>query len=929
VAAAAPSLHIENLLKARYGSYEETDIKKDSTSSLYQKIHQRKMEQTELSEGNENDEEGTITLKFLTAAPFGTWIDNSIQNFMKSKGEGVIDVELIGLSFPDLFAEIKNEATFGGGLYDGFVTPPSISGSIHEFNGWADLTPTIKSSDTIDWPDMFLAYRKMIAQYEEKIIMMPLDGDMLVMYYNQEILDSFDLKPPRTWDEYLDAAKAVHSKVIQRDGKDVELVGSCIGRTKFCAGSYWATNVLSTMTQSAGFDEGHLFDTADMLPLTGEAMEEMLRLMEGQVEYGAGESEFGGCIGLNERMMGAEANCALTIHWGDLFKKHLAPPMTIGTNLGIAPTPGSKKVLDRKTMKLVDCDEDRCPNAIRYDDIGLVNQAPYAAFGGWSCAVSNYTSSRRKAIATEFCAFASGKEESTRHVIPNATNSAIMTGQDPFRQSHIDLGMYDSMGYNPSTTKEFLGVVQKGLSSENAVIDNKFPTADQINEVLDVAVFDHLQKIQKGEIPDSERESEREKITLQMTQEFKNIISKYDEQDSTAVPALEAYQRNRGVYKIDVDPNLLGGLRWFGWSFGIILIVVAISFAVWTTVARKDRIVRGSQPLFLVLICVGVIFMATSLFPLGIDDGVASQEQCNHACMATIWLFCIGFTCTFAALFSKIHRLNKILKAASKFKRVKVSEKDVLPPLLFLLSVNIILLLILTLVDPLTWVRKTRDNDERNTYGSCLVGGGVSIAMLSLLGVVNVSALILANIESYRTRNIKTEYNESKYVEIAMIWIAQVAFIGIPLLFLVQDNPSAKLFVTSCIIIIVSLSVLVLIFIPKIIFWKSGGLKKGNTNNSMNFASHPNTSHTKSSVINGNSASIGLKFDIMKSTNSSHAAELAELKRKITELANVTEEKGSISSKDFQAGGLSEYLQKKEHANKKISFLDEYGQDVI
>eukprot|EP00957_Ditylum_brightwellii_P184469 14050358-Ditylum_brightwellii.AAC.1 len=70
VAAAAPSLHIENLLKARYGSYEETDIKKDSTSSLYQKIHQRKMEQTELSEGNENDEEGTITLKFLTAAPF-------------------------------------------------------------------------------------------------------------------------------------------------------------------------------------------------------------------------------------------------------------------------------------------------------------------------------------------------------------------------------------------------------------------------------------------------------------------------------------------------------------------------------------------------------------------------------------------------------------------------------------------------------------------------------------------------------------------------------------------------------------------------------------------------------------------------------------------------------------------------------------------
>jgi len=43
--------------------------------------------------------------------------------------------------------------------------------------------------------------------------------------------------------------------------------------------------------------------------------------------------------------------------------------------------------LDRGTGKLVPCNKDRCPNAIYYEDIGLVNYAPYAAFGGWSGAV--------------------------------------------------------------------------------------------------------------------------------------------------------------------------------------------------------------------------------------------------------------------------------------------------------------------------------------------------------------------------------------------------------------------------------------------------------------------------------------------------------------------------------------------------------------
>jgi hypothetical protein len=50
--------------------------------------------------------------------------------------------------------------------------------------------------------------------------------------------------------------------------------------------------ILSTMTQTHGTSSGFMFDTADMTPLTGPALEETLRLLEEQVPYGAPEGMY-------------------------------------------------------------------------------------------------------------------------------------------------------------------------------------------------------------------------------------------------------------------------------------------------------------------------------------------------------------------------------------------------------------------------------------------------------------------------------------------------------------------------------------------------------------------------------------------------------------------------------------------------------------
>jgi multiple sugar transport system substrate-binding protein len=191
---------------------------------------------------------------------------------------------------PDLFPEIINEAQSQIGLYDGFFTNPAVTGSVVDYNGFADLTPFVgETAEKIaEWDDILLGYRKWVAQYEKKILMFPIDGDFFSMFYRRDVLEAFGLKVPRTWEEYNEVAKATHNQTFE--GK--VLTGSCIGRSINCAGAYWANTVIASYTQTHGASTGHLFDTKDMMPLTGPVLEEAMLMMEQQAKYGSVDGTF-------------------------------------------------------------------------------------------------------------------------------------------------------------------------------------------------------------------------------------------------------------------------------------------------------------------------------------------------------------------------------------------------------------------------------------------------------------------------------------------------------------------------------------------------------------------------------------------------------------------------------------------------------------
>lgn len=274
------------------------------------------------------------------------------------------------------------------------------------------------------------------------------------------------------------------------------------------------------------------------------------------------------------------------------------------------------------------------------------------------------------------------------------------------------------------------------------------------------------------------------------------------------------------------DYNYLGNFFYIGLAFAIIVALTALSFTGFVFVYRKSRVIRVMQPSFLVTLCLGVTIMGSSMIPIGIDDGLVPVRGVDIACMSTPWLLSTGFTCAFSALFSKLWRINKLFNSASHFRRALVRPQDVLRPFLMLFSINTILLIAWTIVDPLRWERFDIDGQDWNTYGTC-VGGTAATVFVSLIAAVNLAALLMTCYQAYAARNISDEFSESTYIGIAVYGWLQTAVIGVPILFLInQDNPTAQYFLEVALIFVISMSMISIVFVPAFVNFKKHGQGK-------------------------------------------------------------------------------------------------------
>jgi gamma-aminobutyric acid type B receptor len=226
----------------------------------------------------------------------------------------------------------------------------------------------------------------------------------------------------------------------------------------------------------------------------------------------------------------------------------------------------------------------------------------------------------------------------------------------------------------------------------------------------------------------------------------------------------------------------------------------------------------------------GLLILAMAILPLGAgDDKTDDQEALNAACMAVPWLVTLGFGIVFSALFSKLWRVHRLIRSSMRFSKVQVKIQDVLWPLSVLTLINVALLISWTVVAPLEYSRQWHDgtdpwNRHISSYGICKAAPGTNALPVQIvLIVINFSALLVANVQAFRTRRIKSVLSESKYIAITVASVMQAFLVGLPVLLLVDEEPTARYVVSVLLIFCICMAVIGFIFVPKVLAERGGG----------------------------------------------------------------------------------------------------------
>ena len=199
--------------------------------------------------------------------------------------------------------------------------------------------------------------------------------------------------------------------------------------------------------------------------------------------------------------------------------------------------------------------------------------------------------------------------------------------------------------------------------------------------------------------------------------------------------------------------------------FGINTLAVLVC-ASWIYWQRNTHQVKVWQPFFLYLVLLGCLVSSSSIIP-----AVQQSSQGNGnvpACMVFPWLFSVGFSITFGSLFAKIRRVYILFKAAATMNRVTVTVKETFLIVCAITSVDVLICMIWTIVDPLSWQRTVTRTD---LFGEPLESVGYCTSnywkvWVSIIAIWHLVLMIFASVLCYKTRNIDTRFSESKYVAV-------------------------------------------------------------------------------------------------------------------------------------------------------------------
>ncbi len=372
-----------------------------------------------------------------------------------------INLEIVGVPFTSVYEKLKTEFVGGTGAYDVVIFYPAYLGEFAEF-GYLQPLDGLFSVHDPKMEDVVPAYRDLYDMYDGKTYALPYDGDILNLYFVQDIFTNKnektafkakygkELSVPRTWDDLFNVAQFfTRKKGAKLAGKtlDQDYYGFAFLGARGFAYAWWG-NIFGSLG-------GAYFDRNMKPQINSKAGVDALTIQKKLMAYCPPDVMNMGYEELKNAYL--QGRVAMMIQWSDVWKKANDPKLSkIVHNAGISQVPGVKQ-----------------------PDGSIYFRA--AAPVGRVIAIPATTKHPKEAF---WVASMLSLDYGLRNVTSNET------GEDPYRISQIDNPKaFEKFGTN-AEAKNYLAVVKDNLN--HIFPDINIPGSAEYLDALDVAVTSAL-----------------------------------------------------------------------------------------------------------------------------------------------------------------------------------------------------------------------------------------------------------------------------------------------------------------------------------------------------------------------------------------------------------------------------------------------------
>ncbi|KAI9092833.1 periplasmic binding protein-like I [Phlyctochytrium arcticum] len=215
-------------------------------------------------------------------------------------------------------------------------------------------------------------------------------------------------------------------------------------------------------------------------------------------------------------------------------------------------------------------------------------------------------------------------------------------------------------------------------------------------------------------------------------------------------------------------------------------LVIDLFLAIYIARNTRHEVIKRSSPLFCLLMLLGMALIYVDLF---LWDG----PQSTTTCVSKIWVPLVGFATVMGPLLAKTFRIYQIFNS-KRLRSRTLRNSHLIGMFAFVLSGQLALLVIWTAFDPISPANVI--STSSNFYGVISCQGKEPVfqnAMFVAFIAYNCLLLGAGSALSYKTRNVHSSFNESKYIAYTIYNISLCVAVLLPIYLTIGDNPGSTL----------------------------------------------------------------------------------------------------------------------------------------